>query len=60
MNRKVRLELSVCLEISSFVGSVSVNDIGNVVLELSEGEEDDIALDYPDLQEYDMRWNDTE
>lgn len=44
------LQLSVGLEVTSFVRSVSVDNISTVVLELSEREEDDVAHNDPNLR----------
>lgn len=44
------LQLSVGLEVTSFVRSVSVDNISTVVLELSEREEDDVADNDPNLR----------
>jgi hypothetical protein len=46
---EIILELSVGLEVPRLVRGVSVDDVGAVVLELSEGEEDDVARGDPDL-----------
>jgi hypothetical protein len=46
---EIILELSVGFEVTSLVRGVSVDDVGAVVLELSEGEEDDVAGGDPDL-----------
>lgn len=43
------LQLSIGLEVTSFVRSVSVDNISTVVLEISEGEEDDVADNNPNL-----------
>jgi hypothetical protein len=49
MNREVGFELAVGFQITSFVRCVSVDYVGYVVLEFTEGEENDIALDDPNL-----------
>ena len=49
VDRKVRLELSVRLQITRLVRRVLVDDVCSLVLELSEREEDDIARCDPDL-----------
>jgi hypothetical protein len=46
---EVRLELAVGLERTRLVGRVAVDDVGLVVLEVTEREEDDVALGDPDL-----------
>ena len=51
MDLEVGFQLSISLEVSSLVGGVSVNDVGSLILEVSEGEEDNIACYYPDLPE---------
>lgn len=43
------LQLSIGFEVTSFVRSVSVDNISTVVLEISEGEEDDVADNNPNL-----------
>lgn len=43
------LQLSIGLEVTSFVRSVSVDNISTVVLEISEREEDDVADNNPNL-----------
>lgn len=43
------LQLSIGFEVTSFVRSVSVDNISTVVLEISEREEDDVADNNPNL-----------
>jgi hypothetical protein len=44
-------EFAILLELASLVGRVLLNDVGFVVLEVAEGDEDDVALVDPDLHE---------
>ena len=50
MDGKVGLELAVGLEVARLVRGVLVDHVGAVVLEIPEGEEDDVPRDYPHLQ----------
>ena len=51
MDLDIGFELAIGLEITCFVGGVSVDDVGAVVLEISEGEEDNVSGNDPDLAE---------
>jgi hypothetical protein len=46
---EVGLELAVSLERTGLVGGVTVDDIGLVVLEVTEREEDNVTASDPDL-----------
>lgn len=49
VDREVALELAVRLEIARLVRCVPVDNVGAVVLEITEGEEDNVAGCDPDL-----------